>query len=180
MSSDFSNNSSENNENLKMKNIKEFGLFSYEMESKREESLIEQSGKMMTAFSIYTAAPYMLVDIAIKHFVYLKYEILLATGVISLCLLTSLVLTIISQWRFKYKKMSDIGVFFNYINQEQDRYVSQADYDYQWKIQIESIQKSKEKNNDHRAKLIMAAMIVFLIAIGMTLLSAYILLFIKP
>lgn len=165
--------------NLKMKNIKEFGLFSYEMECKREESLIEQSGKMMTAFSIYTASLYVLVQIMLKCFNYLRYEILLATGVISICLIASLVLVIISQWRYKYKKMCDIDIFFDNIERENDRYVTQADYDLQWKYQISGIHKSKEKNNDRRAKLIMAAMIVFLVAIGITILSAYILFFIK-
>ena len=89
---------------LKMKNIKEFGLFSYEMECKREESLIEQSGKMMTAFSIYTASLYVLVQIMLDCFRYLKNEILLATGIISICLIASLVLAVISQWRYKYKR----------------------------------------------------------------------------
>lgn len=164
---------------LKMKNIKEFGLFSYEMECKREESLIEQSGKMMTAFSIYTASLYVLVQIMLDCFKYLKNEILLATGIISVCLIASLVLAIISQWRYKYKKLSDIDVFYESIEYEKDRYEAQADYDLQWKYQISGIHKSKEKNNDRRAKLIMAAMIVFLVAIGITLLSAYILFFIK-
>ena len=41
---------------LRLKNVVEFAQFSYELEDKREQSLITQSGQMLTAFSVTSAA----------------------------------------------------------------------------------------------------------------------------
>lgn len=162
-------------ENLKMKNVVDFGKFSYELECQRENSLIGQSGSMLTAFSIYTAALYMLVPIAIEHFKNLTYGILLSVGIVSMLLIVSLVLALISQWRFKYKTMLDVEGFYSYIEKESDLYKTQADYDYQWKYQLAPIQQSKKNNNDKRVKLILASMITFLSAIVVTILSVFVL-----
>ena len=166
-------------ENLKMKNVVDFGKFSYELECQRENSLIGQSGNMLTAFSIYTAALYMIVPIVIEHFKNLTYGILLSVGIVSVLLIASLVLALISQWRFKYKTMLDIDVFYNYIDKENDLYKTQADYDYQWKHQLAPIQQSKKINNDKRVKLIVASMITFLCAIVVTILSIFVLMLIN-
>lgn len=41
---------------LRKRNIVELGKFSYDLEEKREQSILSQANQMMTAFSIYSAA----------------------------------------------------------------------------------------------------------------------------
>ena len=38
---------------LRMKNVFEFGKFSFELEEKREQGILNQSGQMLTAFSLF-------------------------------------------------------------------------------------------------------------------------------
>ena len=51
--------------NLRAHNVLEMGKFSYELEEKREQSLITQSGQMLTTFSIASAA--MLLCLLFSH-----------------------------------------------------------------------------------------------------------------
>lgn len=52
---------------LRLKNAVEFGRFSFELEEKREQSIIQQSSQIITAFSIASAAVLMAVPIIIDN-----------------------------------------------------------------------------------------------------------------
>ena len=51
---------------LRMGNVKDFAKFSYELEEKREQSIVNQTGQMLTAFSVTSATILMAVPILIE------------------------------------------------------------------------------------------------------------------
>ena len=162
---------------LMMMNIVQLGKFSYELEEKREQSLINQSSNMLTAFSIFSAVVFVVMPIVIDYTDVNVYQLLLCIAVVSVFLVGSLVLSVLSQWRFKYKTMTDINDFFTQVNKEHQKYCSQAQFDMQWKDQLSQIQSSKKINNDMRSNLIIASMILFIIAIFTVAVSVFLLLF---
>ena len=86
-----------------LKHIKELSKYSYDLEKDREDSLLQQSGRMLEAFSVYTATMGILLSVILEYIPSLpKKFIFAATGIISLLLIVSLVLAILAQWRYKY------------------------------------------------------------------------------
>ncbi len=59
------NNPEEDIYDLALKNIKDFGLFSFQLEQQRELAIISQASQMLTAFSIFSAALLMLAPVFI-------------------------------------------------------------------------------------------------------------------
>ena len=88
---------------LMLKNILTLGKFSYSLQEKREESLISQSGRMLTAYSV-TAA---LLPLLLSKTAGLGPAILF-TG-----LLISFIFALIAGWRFKSSFMPSIDVFYD-------------------------------------------------------------------
>ena len=159
---------------LRTENARDFAKFSFEQEEKREQSLLSQSGRMLTALSVLSAALTVFVRILLENTDGLKFKILLSAGLVLLLLLGSMVLAVISQWRFKYLTMLNGKEFFKKIEEDKRRHVYQSQYNYQWIDQLSRIQESKKANNDKRFRLIHASMIVFFVAIGILLLSVLI------
>ena len=149
-----------------MENILKFGKYSFELEEKREDSLIKQSGQMLTAFSIFSAVLIAALNIVIGLKIVSTGKLLFCASIVYSVLLASLVLALLVQWRYKYQTMEDVQVFYESINKAFTDYQRQAGFDMQWMEQIGAIHKSKLKNNDTRSRLIQASMIMFLIAIG--------------
>lgn len=149
-----------------MKNIVEFAKFSYELEDKREKSLIDQSGQMLTAFSVTSAALLMAIPILIEHTDVPKHMILTSAGIVLVFMIISMVLAVVSQWRFKYATMMNGEELLQRIEADKIYHLYQPQYDYQWVDQLKVIQESKKKNNDKRCLLISASMIVFFIAVA--------------
>ena len=164
---------------LRTQNIVEFSKFSYELEEKREQSLIEQSSQMLTAFSIASAALLMAVPIILEYTCISKCRILISAGLVLFFMLISMVLAVISQWRFKYKTMMNGDELLQKVEKNAKGHIYQAQYDYQWIDQLKEIQDSKKKNNDKRYKLIHASMIFFLIATASLLLCSLMIILLK-
>lgn len=156
---------------MEMKNVLQLGKMSYEMEEHREQSLISQSNSMLTAFSLYSAALLMALPILISYSGVPVSWLLSASILVITPVFSSLILTILAQWRFGYQTMYNGEAFMNAIESDFDSYKSQGDYDYQMMLQLTRVQSSKQKNNDKRLNFIKAAMILFLISCGMLLLS---------
>ena len=116
---------------LMMKNIVQLGKFSYELEEKREQSLIVQSSNMLTAFSVFSAVIFVVIPIIIDNTNVRVNQLLLCSAIIAFFLISSLVLAVLSQWRYKYKTMTDINDFFEQINREHQNYRTQAQFDLQ-------------------------------------------------
>ena len=152
---------------LRTKNIADFARFSFELEEKREQSLISQSGQMLTVFSVVSAALLMAVPILIDYTCVPKNKILIAAGIVLTFLLASMVLAVLSQWRFKYATMLNGEELLQKVEKDINNHIYQSQFDYQWIDQLTDIQTSKKKNNDKRYMLVHASMITFLTAIGL-------------
>ena len=150
---------------LRMKNIVEFAKFSFDLEEKREQSLINQSGQMLTAFSVTSAALLMAAPVFLEYTSISRLNILISAGIVLFFMLVSMVLAVIAQWRFEYTTMMNGEELLHKIEEDPDNHVFQAQYDYQWVNQLEEIQDSKKQNNDKRYKLIRASMVMFFVAV---------------
>lgn len=147
-------------------NVALYAKFSYELEEKREQSLIKQSSQMLTAFSVTFGALSVAARTLIERAIFPEHKIFLLVGAVLLLLLGSMILAMISQWRYKYITLENGMVILSKLKKERRKFVCQANYDYQWIGMLTRIQESKKKNNDRRYRLIHASMIVFLVAIG--------------
>lgn len=156
---------------LRMENVREFGKFSFELEEKREQSIVNQSSQMLTAFSLFSAAILMALPIVAEYSSIPDWQIMYLAEVAFAPLLASLVLAIIAQWRFTYETMQDAEGFENILYRQKSDYHDQSDYDWQWVYQLSAVQKSKKKNNDFRVRLIKASMICFLFSVSILILG---------
>ena len=139
---------------LRMENVREFGKFSFDLEEKREQSILNQSSQMLTAFSLFSAAILMALPIVTEYSAIPDWQIMYLTEVAFAPLIVSLVLAIIAQWRFSYQTMLDAEGFENILYRQKEDY------------QLSAVQKSKKKNTDLRVRLIKASMICFLLSVA--------------
>lgn len=151
---------------LRLKNVVDFAKFSFELEEKREQGLVNQSGQMLTAFSVVSAAILMAVQILIDCEIVSKRIILISAGVTLAPMFLSMALALLSRWRFSYVTMITGQELLQKIEANANNHVYQYQYDYQWLDQLANIQNSKKKNNDIRGILIYASMTVFFYAVA--------------
>ena len=143
---------------LMMSNILSLGKFSYSLQEKREESLINQSGRMLTACSVTDA----LLPLSISKVPDVGLMVLFAG------ILVSFVFAVIAGWRFKARPMPSIDVFYDEVYKRWEEFKSQPVFDMQWKYHLSAIHKRKKENNDKRARCILISMISFVISIVIT------------
>ena len=101
-------------EALRMKNVREFGLFSFELEEKREQSILNQAGQMLTAFSLFSAAILMALPLVADYTNVPDGQAFCLAVVVLAPLIASLVLAILAQWRFKYQAIKNAEEFFRF------------------------------------------------------------------
>lgn len=154
-------------------NIFEYAKMSLKLEQKREESLISQSNRMMTAFSITTGI------------LFVVYEKVNNTNIISaaflntitiICLLlfvASMILALCVSWRYKYRSLSAPVEMMNHILANEQYFRSPEQRNKSFTETIDEVWKSLHLINDKRANLIMASMIVYFISLGIVVLSTF-------
>ncbi len=122
-------------------NILELGKFSYSLQEKREEILINQSGRMLIACSISAG----LLPLTLSQTA--------GTGLalLSASLLISIVFAAMAGWRFKTSAMPSIEVFFDEVYDRWEEFTARPAFDMQWKYQLAALHESKKRNNDKRA-----------------------------
>lgn len=150
---------------MKLKNIKEMGVFSFELEEKREASLMKQSASILTSVSIFAAMIFFVAQVVIEHSNINPRTIFLYFFILTVLLLASLMLSIFAQWRYKYQTVQNIIDIDILIEKDKKAYKSESDFIFLWKDQIGKIQNSKKLMNDKRANLIVAAMSMMIISI---------------
>ena len=153
-------------ETLRMENVAEFARYSFQLEEKREQSILNQAGQMLMAFSVSSVAVLMATPIILDHTSIPSCMILLSAGIVLTFMLISMVLAVISQWRFHYKTMFNGKELLQKVEADISRHAFQPQYDFQWILQLSAIQESKKKNNDIRCNLIQASMIAFFVAVA--------------
>ncbi|MDO4486388.1 MAG: hypothetical protein Q4C46_07340 [Bacillota bacterium] len=149
--------------------VKEFALLKLENETKREDSLIQQSANMQTAFSFTTAALLMVATIAAEYRGAMSLEfLLLAFSTITTLMLVSLVFASMAQNRQLNTTFPDIEVFTQQIEDKYTDYLTSAQRDKAIAELIGKVQKSKDEINDKRVKRIRWSMRFFYSALALT------------
>ena len=152
-------------ENL-LEHIKELSKYSYELEKDREDSLLQQSGRMLEAFSVYTAAMGILLSVILEYIPSLpKKFIFVATGIIGLFLIISLILAILAQWRYKYVTLPLPKEIYKHVHDNYKPFLNNINQIKHYNELLNEVQESKKKNNDFRVELIKWSMIFFFFGI---------------
>lgn len=161
--------------------IKELAQLKYDAEEKREQTLIQQSSQMQTAFSFMTAAVFMALPICVQYRGVLSLKFfLISTSVISVFLIISLIFASMAQWRWKTTTFPDVIVMKNAILDSVD-WESLCDENTQlaqWVDLVGKVQNHKALINDKRVKLIMASMISFYLSVLSIIISFIVAVFI--
>ena len=149
--------------------VKEFALLKLENETKREDSLIQHSANMQTAFSFITAALFMVAPIAAEYRGKMSLEfLLLAFSTITVLMLISLIFASMAQNRQLSTTFPDIDVFTQQIEDKYVDYLTTAQRDKALAELIGKVQKSKDEINDRRVKKIRWSMRAFYLAIALS------------
>lgn len=148
-----------------LKNVVEFGRCSLEMEQKREESILNQSSNVLSALALFSAIFYPILAILFDENKFKDKPLLIAVAIVTILLLCSIILVILSQWRYKYNEMADVNVFYDEFTKNHTMYKEQYQFEYQWKEQIVIIHKKLKKNNDKRVIFLKLSMVSFAVTI---------------
>ena len=160
---------------LMMENVIQLGKFSFELEEKREESLISQSGHMLTAFSVFSAVLFTATPIIIDNVNISANRVLVSVAIVSAFLIASLILAVFAQWRYKYMTIVSVDALFDEVKADALHYQTKAQFGMQWKTQLSQLHRSKKKNNDRRAAFVILSMLLFLCSIAALFLASFIL-----
>lgn len=156
------------------RNVYEYAQLSFELESSREESLIKQSGQMLTVFSISSVFILTIYQITIKH-KNLPANLINVAAVISiLFLIVSMLLAIFVSWRYKYKTLLSPLQNMEHILKNKEYFITSAQRDKSFTETINEIWESKKYINDKRAKLIKISMIFYFLSISVILITTFI------
>lgn len=155
-------NKKDENAQLLLNHIEKLSKYSYELEEKREQSLIEQSSRMLEAFSVITATMGILLSIILEYIPNLsKHFVFICTGIICFFLLTSLVLAILAQWRYKYKALPLPNEIYKHIYDNYKGFLNINNQTKHYNSLLNDVQQGKKNINDRRAKIITWSMIFF-------------------
>lgn len=149
--------------------VKELGTLKYEAELRREDSLIQQSGHMQTAFSFMSAALFMAAPILIDNRgnqLSLNFFFAAFSSIVFF-LLASLVAASLAQRRVlrrTFMSIPDIEAFVSSTYKQTLRRSAQLK---QWVQVVGDVQVGLQKVNEKRVKLIRISMGSFLGSIGL-------------
>ena len=135
-----------------------------QLEIERQESIIAQSGRNLVFLSLISAAVFSVLPTLLKEFtastncIWLHYILLIITIGISLILL------IISQWRFDYEVIPSVETIE--VMSKNETVIEQDKYVY-WKIYNGKMEESISKNNNIRCLLlkISSSLLIVVIAV---------------
>lgn len=148
-------------------NAFEYAKLAYEQEEKREDSLINQATQMTTYFSFVSVLVLMVIPVIVFKGTMIPPKYTATVSVITLSLLfASMILAVLAQWRFKYQSLAAPLEMFEHIMNNTDFFKTQEQRNKSFVQSLNMTWTSKRKNNNKRAGLIKASMIVFLIGVG--------------
>ncbi|MFR1595838.1 MAG: hypothetical protein ACLSU2_09555 [Oscillospiraceae bacterium] len=148
--------------------VQTLSKMTYEAELRREDSLIQQSSHMQTAFSFMTAALFMSAPILIEN----RGETLslnfffVAFSTIILFLLISLVTASLAQRRVLKKAFMSIPEIEKFVSDTYANTLKKSEQLKQWVQVVGDVQVSLQNANDNRVKLIRISMGSFFVSIA--------------
>ena len=135
------------------------GKFSYELEEKREQSLILQSGHMLTGFSIIFVMLLAVIPILLNYTQISNKVVFLLLGISLFFLIFGLLFTIAAQWRYDYLGLDDIETIYNLM------IAPSNDVGDWWLENLNYIYNAKNDLNEKRVKLMKFSTFSFSISI---------------
>ena len=166
----------ENNDKEIYGNIFEYAKMTLELEEKREQSLISQSSRMLTAFSISTGVFFVIYKI-VRDAGTVSITYLNAVTIICMLLfVASMILALLVSWRFKYRALPSPKDMMKHIVDNKEYFLTSEQRDKSFAETIDDIWKSKNKLNNYRARLASASMIVYFTSIGIAVAAVIIVL----
>lgn len=150
---------------MMLDNIVGLGRYAFELEEKREESLLAQAGQMLTALSVYLAAIFMALPVLTDTFSPLRGDLVTCALILSAMLIVCFVLVIQAQWRYAYRSMVSIEELAQAVEDDYRAYLGKSGFYHQWIYQVGELHRSKKRNNDRRARSLVAAMTLFVSAL---------------
>ena len=149
------------------RHVKELAQLKYDGELRREDSLIQQSSHMQTAFSFLTAAVFMALPIAVEHKGPLSLSFFfISVSIIVGLLLASLVTASIAQRRIKKKAPQNVSDIEKFVSDNWKDTLKESQQLKQWVGIVGEIQESTAKANDERVIFIRLSMGFFLASIA--------------
>ena len=153
--------------------IIKMGNFSFELEEKREQSLLTQSGYMLTGFSIVSVMLLAAIPILLENTNISNRTVLILIGISLLFLILSLLSTIVAQWRYKSVRLNNVELIYNLMID-----MPLKDFNYWWLDNLDNLHNEKNRLNDKRADWMKISTISFGISISTILIYLIILLII--
>lgn len=146
--------------------VRKFAEMRLDSENKREDSLIQQSSRMQTAFSFTTAVLFMIAPIVVEYRGNISLEFfLVAFSSTTALLLVSLVFASLVQNRRLIKTFPDVDAFKDNVEKNFQLYLTQAQRDKSLVKLLSEVQKEKSELNNKRAKYIRWSMGFFYAAL---------------
>lgn len=147
----------------------EMAKIKYESELRREDSIIQQSGHMQTAFSFSTAALLMIAPIAVDYRGCLSLTFfLVAFSSITLVLFFSLFATTMAQRRKAQDLFPDSSDQIKYIEDNEKLFATEEQRNKYLAKSYADVQLSLTENNRNRVKWVQYSMRAFYIALGLS------------
>lgn len=153
--------------------------FTYDVELKRQESIMAQSNNMLVFISLLSAAFCTIIPSVFSLFEKQTTELVVlccCSVLIGVLLLSSLIVILISQWRFSYKTTPNIIEVKRCLAKTKDDAKEDLSADYAEKFMPEILMSLNEKNN-LRCNFVMASMILMLITLVVFIASFFIVLY---
>ncbi|WNY23172.1 hypothetical protein MmiHf6_04760 [Methanimicrococcus hongohii] len=132
------------------------GLFSFELEEKREQSLITQSGYMLTGFSIIFVMLLAAVPILLDYTKLPSSVVFLFIGISLMFLIISMLFTVAAQWRYQHYGLKDIESIYNFMYFE-----SLETADDWWLKNLNELYNFKNDSNNTRSRLMKLSAVSF-------------------
>jgi hypothetical protein len=173
----INNNSCEYDLPAITENVLELSKHSYELEEKREQSLINQSSQMATVFSFISAVILMLFPVIVDIFPNVPIRKLTILGSIILGLLIlSLFLALLVQWRFQYQSLPAPKVILEHELSEEniDMFNTPQQRNKAYVETLEKAWQSKRSLNNRRVCFIKISMLMCFAALVLLLLSIFV------
>ena len=148
------------NKNEKQIEIIKIGKFSFELEEKREQSLIMQSGHMLTGFSIISVMLLAVIPILLDYTKISNKTVFLLLGIPLLCLVIGLLFAIAAQWRYDIHDLGDLESTYELIMNG-----PLVDVNKWWLANLNYIYKKRLDLNEKRAKSMILSTAFFGISI---------------
>ena len=145
----------------------EYSKIIYENEEKRERSIIEQAGRMQSAFSFVIAALFVLIPTIIEHSGISLGIIVTAFSSITLFLILSLVLATLAQYRKKRNDFPRISKMVEELAKYPDAYKTKEQKQKYLTETYETIHDNYEDDNTTKQHYLKASMYLFFVAIAL-------------